>query len=93
MNCKAKGSKNERRSRDLLEVSGYQVTRAGGSLGVFDLIGISSSDVLLVQVKTNQWPSQAELESIKQFRCPVNARKLIHRWRDGERLPDVQEVR
>jgi hypothetical protein len=29
-NAKRKGSRNERRSRDLLEAAGYRVTRAAG---------------------------------------------------------------
>ncbi len=39
MNKKAKGSRNERRSRDLLKAQGFEVLKAGGSLGVFDLMG------------------------------------------------------
>jgi hypothetical protein len=32
------------------------------------------------------------MEAIRLFACPPNARKLIHRWRDGQRFPDVKEV-
>jgi len=92
MNTKRKGSRNERRSRRLLEAAGYAVTRAAASLGVFDLIGISRSDVVLVQVKTRNWPGAIEMEAIRLFPAPANCRKLIHRWRDRVRLPDVKEV-
>jgi hypothetical protein len=27
-----------------------------------------------------------------RFRCPANAKKLVHRWRDRVRLPDVKEL-
>jgi len=92
MNAKAKGGKNERRTMRLLESSGYAVTRAAASLGVFDVVGISATDFVLVQVKSNRWPDAAEMESIKGFRAPANCRKLAHRWRDRVRLPDVREV-
>jgi hypothetical protein len=68
------------------------VTRAAGSLGAWDLIGVGSTDVLLVQVKTHDWPATAEMETLRVFRAPANARKLVHRWRDRQRLPDVREL-
>jgi len=91
MNTKAKGSRNEHRSIRLLEAAGYRCTRAAASLGVFDVIGIGSKDVVLVQVKTRDWPSEVEMEDLRSFRCPANCRKLVHRWRDRVRLPDVKE--
>jgi hypothetical protein len=45
-----------------------------------------------VQVKTRDWPGTAELETLKEFRAPANCKKLIHRWRDRVRLPDVKEL-
>ena len=92
MNAKGKGRRNEWRSIRLLEAAGYCVTRAAASLGVWDLVGIGSSDVLLVQVKTRDWPGSVEMETLRTFRCPPNCRKLIHRWRDRQRLPDVKEL-
>src|SRR5262245_29150288 len=38
MNTAAKGRTREHRSRQILEAAGYQVTRAAGSLGDWDLI-------------------------------------------------------
>lgn len=92
MNAKAKGTRNEHRSIRLLEAAGYACTRSGASLGVFDIIGIGSTDVVLVQVKTRDWPGTVENEAIRLFPAPQNARKLVHRWRDGQRTPDVREV-
>jgi hypothetical protein len=92
MNTKRKGTRNEHRSMALLESLGYRVTRSGASLGVFDVIGISGSDMVLVQVKTRDWPGVLELEAMREFPCPPNCRKLIHRWRDRQRMPDVKEV-
>ena len=92
MNTKAKGSKNERKTIALLEASGYQCTKSGGSLGVWDVIGISAFDFVLVQCKSNQWPSPAEMETLEEFPAPVNAKKLVHRWDDRARKPRVKAL-
>ena len=92
MNAKAKGTRNEHRSIRLLEAAGYACTRAAASLGAFDVIGVGTKDVVLVQVKTRDWPGAVEMETLRDFPIPPNARKLVHRWRDRERLPDVKEV-
>lgn len=92
MNAKAKGTRNEHRSMRLLEAAGYSCTRSGASLGVFDIIGVGSTDVVLVQVKTRDWPGTVEMEAIELFSAPPNARKLIHRWRDRQSVPDVKEL-
>jgi len=91
-NRKAKGTRNEHRSMRLLEAAGYACTRAAASLGAWDIIAIGSADVVLVQVKTRDWPGSVELETLRLFSAPANARKLIHRWRDRQRLPDVREL-
>ena len=91
MNHKAKGTRNEYKSIRLLESLGYACTRAAASLGVFDIIAISPTDIILLQVKSNAWPGSVEMENIKLFPAPQNARKLIHRWRDRASLPDVRE--
>jgi len=92
MNAKAKGTRNEHRSIVLLEAAGYACTRAAASLGAWDIIGIGSTDMVLLQVKTRDWPGTVEMETLKLFSAPANCRKLIHRWRDRQRLPDVREV-
>jgi Holliday junction resolvase len=92
MNGKAKGTRNEHRSMAILEALGYATTRAAASLGVWDIIGIGPTDLVLVQVKTRDWPGSVEMESLREFRCPSNAKKLVHRWRDRARIPDVWEL-
>lgn len=91
-NCKAKGSRNERRTMALLETAGYVCTKAGASLGAWDVIAIGSNDIVLVQVKSNQWPGSVEMEILQAFRVPSNCKKLVHRWRDRQRVPDVREL-
>jgi uncharacterized protein with GYD domain len=90
--AKRKGTRNEHRSRLLLEASGYRVTRAAGSMGTWDLVAIGAQDVVLIQVKTRDWPGLLERLALTEFPAPPNARKLLHRWRDRQRMPDVREL-
>jgi Holliday junction resolvase len=92
VNTKAKGNRNEHRSIAILEAAGYRCCRSAASLGAWDIVGIGSTDVVLVQVKTRDWPSSPEMQVLREFSVPPNARKLVHRWRDRQRLPDVREV-
>lgn len=92
MNAKAKGTRNEHRSMILPEALGYRCTRAAASLGAWDIIGIGSTDLVLVQVKSNQWPGTAEMETLHDFPCPPHCRKLVPRWRDRQPMPDVKTV-
>lgn len=92
MNAKRKGTRNEHRSMAVLEAAGYRCTRSAASLGIFDIIGVGTTDIVLVQVKTRDWPGSMERGVLKDFQAPINARKLIHRWRPRQRLPDVQEL-
>src|SRR5262249_8366165 len=89
---KRKGSRNEHRSMAVLEAAGYRCTRAAGSLGEFDIIGIGGSDVVLCQVKSRDWPGSLERRILEKFPVPPNARKILHRWRDRQRLPEIQEL-
>jgi hypothetical protein len=92
MNAKAKGTRAEHRSMRLLEASGYSVTRAAASLGAWDIIGVSATDVVLCQVKSNAWPGTAEMATLRNFAAPPNCRKLVHRWRDRQGVPDVRTL-
>jgi hypothetical protein len=92
MDRKAKGARAEHKSIRIFESMGYHCTRSGASLGVFDVIAISSTDVILCQVKTRDWPGALETETLRLFEAPPNARKIIHRWRDRQSFPDVKEI-
>ena len=73
-NSKAKGSLRERQVRDLLIADGWSVTKAGGSLGVFDLVACRRDPapdcylpvVRLIQVKSNRWPRSAEMAALRE---------------------------
>ena len=92
MNGKRKGTRNEHRSMAVLEAAGYRCTRAAASLGAWDIIGVGSTDVVLCQVKTRDWPGTVETETLRDFPAPANCRKILHRWRDRQRLPDAREL-
>lgn len=92
MNAKAKGTRNEHRSIKLLEAAGYRCCRSAASLGAWDIVGLGSADVVLVQVKTRDWPGAAEMKALEAFRAPYLCRKLVHRWRDRHARPDVREL-
>ena len=92
MNTKRKGNRNEHRSIAILKAEGYACCRSAASLGVFDIIGIGSSDIVMVQAKSNRWPSPAELSRIRAFPAPENCRRIVHRWVDRQTEPDTMEV-
>jgi Holliday junction resolvase len=92
MNPKSKGTRNEHRSRRLLKTAGYAETRAAGSLGAWDLIGVSAADMVLCQVKSNRGPAPAKHEALKLFSCPSNCKRLIHVWHDRQRWPEVRDL-
>jgi len=74
----------------LLEAAGYRCTRAAASLGCWDVIGIGSTDVVLVQVKSNRLPGTVETEVLRDFPAPAWCKKLVHVWHDRERAPLVR---
>jgi hypothetical protein len=59
--------------------------------GEWHIAGIGTTDVVLVQVKTRDWPGELERRALTDLVTPPNCRKLLHRWRDRQ-LPDVQEL-
>ena len=92
MNAKRKGTRQEHRSKALLEAAGYRVIRSAASLSEWDLVAVSATDMVLCQVKSRDWPGSAEMETLKLFPVPPNCRRILHRWRDRQRLPDVREL-
>ena len=93
MNRKRKGSRNELKSKRYLAEKGYCCTKAGGSLGAWDLIAIDWKEVLLIQVKSIRMPGRAERKRLQEFVAPLSGvRKVIHIWHDGDaRQPEVRK--
>jgi len=92
MSAKSKGTHREHRSMNLLEKSGYKCTRSAASLGCWDIVGVGSTDFILVQVKSRDWPGTLEMTELKEFPAPPNCKKIIHRWKDYDKYPDIKEI-
>jgi hypothetical protein len=92
MSAKAKGSRRERQARDLLLAAGYWVTKAGGSLGVFDLVAIPGNVdveapqvVRLVQVKSNVWCGRDERARMEGVAATLPGYCWVEQWRCDDR--------
>lgn len=77
--AKDKGTRNEHKVRDQLEARGWSVVKAGGSLGVFDLVAIhpDKEKGFLIQVKSNRQPEKKERDTIAAFSVPPYMSKLV----------------
>ena len=66
-----------RQARTILETAGYYVVKAGGSLGLFDLVALGPQGARLVQVTSNEKPQPAERERLELFpRYPYTSKEL-----------------
>ena len=93
MNGKAKGARAERRAIKMLERSGYICTRAGGSLGLFDVIAVGPADVRLLQVKAGStYLSGVEREQIAALTVPANVSRECWRFPDRARAPLIERL-
>ena len=90
MNNKAKGTRLERKIADLLEALGYDVTRAAGSHGLWDLVATHPTHIRYIQVKANRKPGSVEREAMMEFRCPANGSREIWVWKDRAQKPEVE---
>lgn len=92
-NPKRKGARAERRAIAILEAAGYVCTKAGGSLGVFDVIGIGAQDVRCIQVKSGgTYCSALERERLQLFAAPPNVSREIWRFPDRCRSPLIERL-
>jgi Holliday junction resolvase len=88
---KAKGSRAELRAIRILEAAGYVCTKAGGSLGVFDVIGLGPADVRAIQVKAGTARlSRVEREIIAGLQLAPNVSRECWRFPDYARAPVVE---
>lgn len=90
INTNRKGSAAERRSMAILEAAGYTCVRSSGSHSIWDIWGYSATGFVLCQVKSGNWPGSVETEGLRLAVVPPNCLKLVHRWRAGQKAPDVR---
>ena len=97
INTKRKGNRNERRTKKLLEATGYRGVKSGGSLGEFDLIMMGPGSCRLIQVKSNRRPPPAEREAIAEFPIKtgdtLTVSKEIWVWKDRIKEPVIEIVK
>lgn len=90
---KAKGARRERQAVSILEGFGYLCTKAGGSLGAFDIIAIGLHADRLVQVKSNRPPAKAEMTNLKKLASIYTASwRTVELWifYDGNIEPEIR---
>lgn len=92
LNTAHKGRRAEHKSMGMLQAEGYRCIRSAASKGEWDLVAVRAKDIALVQVKVRDWPDLVEMVRLEKFPCPPGTRKLVHRWRDRARVPDVREL-
>lgn len=92
MNAKAKGTRAEHRAMRILEAVGYYCVRAGGSLGMFDVIAIGPRDVRCIQVKAGDgnYCSKIEREMMRDCRMLEACSREIWRFPDRCREPLIE---
>ena len=93
MNTSRKGTKLEYRVRDALEATGYDCTRAAASKGTWDIIAIHPTHIRLVQVKANTKPPKAEMETIREYRCPDCCSKEVWVYKDRVKEPIIEVIK
>jgi hypothetical protein len=77
----------------LLEAEGYCCTRAGGSLGVFDVIAIGSTHVGAIQVKAGTSRlTPAERRAVGAIVVPDNVSREYWRFLDYARAPIIERL-
>ena len=97
INTKRKGSRNELRTKKLLESTGYKGVKSGGSLGEFDLVMLGPGSCRLIQVESNRRPPPAEREAIAEFPIKtgdqLTVSKEIWVWKDRMKEPLIEIVK
>jgi hypothetical protein len=87
-----KGRAAEYRTMRVLEAAGYRCSRSASSKGLWDVVGLSGTDVVLCQVKAGARPSPSTYSEFVELVVPGNVRKLVHWWRPRAREPEVWTV-
>jgi Holliday junction resolvase len=90
----AKGARGERERKKIREAEGYTVTRSGGSLGPFDLVGVRKDGGFLEQVKNGYKITASEKEALEHFdNYPKGVFKKFVSWRLPRESWNVEEIK
>lgn len=90
-NAKRKGSRAELKAIAILQAAGYCCTRAGGSLGMFDVIALGKQGTRAIQVKCGGARlSPLEREQIKALDLAPSITREYWRFLDYARAPIIE---
>jgi len=85
------GIRREYAARDILEAAGFEVVRAAGSHGLFDLVAWNRTSLRLIQVKLNSATvTGAEREAMLLTPAPGLATKEIWSFVSGNTKPTIE---
>lgn len=97
-----RGRNTELKAKRYFEALGYAVQLApmpmrwstqNDFFGLWDLIAVSASEILFVQVKTNRNHTYGKaLDAHRMWICPKNCRKLLVLWEVRKREPEITEL-
>jgi Holliday junction resolvase len=77
----------------ILQDAGYVCTRAGASLGMFDVVALGPVDIRCIQVKSGgQYLSAIEREQITGLAVPANVSRECWRFPDRCRAPLIERL-
>lgn len=93
MNAKRKGGTAELKAIRLLEAAGYTCIKAGGSLGIFDVVAIGPVDIRCLQVKAGSARlSRVERKAIAAVPVPPNCTREYWRFVDRAKAPILERL-
>lgn len=81
--------RHTQRSIQVLKASGYACSPC--DLGGFDLVAISSADLVLCKVCEGKPPWAGAIAELQAIPAPSNCRKALHVWKSDD-LPDYVEL-
>lgn len=98
-NSRAKGRRNELRTKEVLISLGYSVCLApnpskfsleNDQFGLWDMIAVNSTTIRWVQTKSNQGASPAKRKLMEDWACPDGTTKEIWIWHDRVPIPEIR---
>lgn len=84
--AKARGTSREYSVKKRYEDDGYYCTRSSMSKGIWDLVCIKKTGVILIQVKSTNWPYGEEAREIEELlkHLPPNCKFICERFTKGK---------
>jgi hypothetical protein len=98
-NSRAKGRRNELKTKEVLVALGYGVIVTPSPskfclendyFGCWDVIAVDARTFRCVQVKSNQGASPAKRKLMEEWVCPTNCTKEIWIWHDRVKVPEIR---